>query len=396
MAKKIGCVIAYTKNHNNYGTSLQGYAMLKKIQQLGYDVEVINYIKRLTLKEKMAYVWNAFRVGDMSVISRRLISNGNKKDHPDYAKGLSLRTKAVNAYKDKKLTPLFKDYIGFDSLQKGSMDYDTIVVGSDQVWTPLSLPNKYYNLLFVDDSVPKVAYASSFGVSVIPDFQKKATGEYLDRFHVIGVREQRGKELVDALSHQTATVVADPTLLLSCEEWEEEINQHISETTQQNMERAEGAPYIFCYLISPNEEGRKQAKLLSEKTGLPIITIRHMEQYREIDETIGDEAPYSVDPNDFIRYISKARYVCTDSFHCTVFSTLFHKQFMTFYRSKSSEKNSKNSRIDSLFSVLGINKEHIYAGDMSKIDAPVDWQAVDRNLANLRADSIEFLNNALK
>lgn len=27
---KIGCVIAYTKGHNNYGTSLQGYAMLKK------------------------------------------------------------------------------------------------------------------------------------------------------------------------------------------------------------------------------------------------------------------------------------------------------------------------------------------------------------------------------
>lgn len=396
MAKKIGCVIAYTKNHNNYGTSLQAYSMLKKIQQLGYDVEVINYIKRLNLKEKFAYVWNAFRVGDMSVISRKLKLNKNKKDHPDYAKGLLLRTKAVNAYKEKKLIPLFKDYIGFDSLHKGSKTYDTIVVGSDQVWTPLSLPNKFYNLLFVDDATRKVAYASSFGVSVIPNFQKKATGEYLDRFYTIGVREQKGKELVESLSHQKATVVADPTLLLSRDEWEEELSQDISETTIQNMNRADGTPYIFCYLISPNEEGRKQAKLLSEKTGLPIITIRHMEQYREVDDKIGDEAPYAVDPNDFIRYISKAKYVCTDSFHCSVFSTLFHKQFMTFYRSNSSDKNSKNSRIDSLFSVLGINKEHIYAGDMSKIDAPVDWQIVDKNLAKLRADSIEFLHNALK
>ncbi len=28
--KEIGCVIAYSVGHNNYGTSLQGYAMLKK------------------------------------------------------------------------------------------------------------------------------------------------------------------------------------------------------------------------------------------------------------------------------------------------------------------------------------------------------------------------------
>ena len=32
---KIGCVIAYTKGHNNYGTSLQGYAMLKKNPAVG-------------------------------------------------------------------------------------------------------------------------------------------------------------------------------------------------------------------------------------------------------------------------------------------------------------------------------------------------------------------------
>jgi hypothetical protein len=38
---KIGCVIAYSKGHNNYGTSLQGYALVRKIQELGYDVEII-------------------------------------------------------------------------------------------------------------------------------------------------------------------------------------------------------------------------------------------------------------------------------------------------------------------------------------------------------------------
>ena len=41
--KRVGCVIAYTDKHNNYGTSLQGFATVKKIQDLGYDCEIIKY-----------------------------------------------------------------------------------------------------------------------------------------------------------------------------------------------------------------------------------------------------------------------------------------------------------------------------------------------------------------
>lgn len=201
--KKIGCVIAYRKNHNNYGTSLQAYAMLTKICQLGYDVEVINYIKRLGIVQKVKYVYNAWRCGELKYVLRDSVIEKNKRKHPGYAEGLKLRTNAVNAYKAKKLEPLFHNYIGYKELNKGSKNYDVVVVGSDQVWTPLSLPNKFFNLLFVDDSVRKVAYASSFGVGKIPDFQKKATGLFLDRFHMIGVRELKGKELVELLDRKS-------------------------------------------------------------------------------------------------------------------------------------------------------------------------------------------------
>lgn len=387
--------MAYAEGHNNYGTSLQGYALLKKMQQLGCEVEVINYEKRLSLIEKIAYISNAIRVGEVKVLKKRLSADKDKEKHSQYALGLSQRTEAVNAYKRKKLIPFFHKYVGYQTLHEGSKNYDVVVVGSDQVWTPLSLPNKFFNLLFVDDSVRKVAYASSFGVSEIPIFQQKATGEYLDRFYRIGVREQKGKEIVDSLSHKKAQIVADPTLLLSRAEWEEEISEEISETTQGNKQRVEGTPYIFCYLISPNEDARRQTKKLSERTGLPIITIRHMEQYREIDETIGDEAPYTVDPNDFVRYISRAAYVCTDSFHCSVFSILFHRQFMTFYRTSNQDKTNRNSRIDSLLDVMGVNRAHIYAGDINKIDEVVDWEKVERNLIQLRDESLKFLIDEL-
>lgn len=387
--KKIGHVIAYRTGHNNYGTSLQGYAMLRKIKDLGYGAEVIYYKKQLSLSQKLKFVWNAVRVGEAKQILQRLTAKNVMKKYPHYAAGIKERTAAVDGYKAKKLLPLFREYCGYEALHEGSKAYDVVVVGSDQVWTPMSLPNKYFNLLFVADNVRKVAYASSFGVSVIPKFQRKATGAYLDRFYKIGVREQKGKEIVDALSHQTAQVAADPTLLLSREEWEEEIN------CKPNYNIRTDEPYIFCYFLGTNQEARKAANELKTKTGYKIVTIRHMDEYVPEDEQFGDEAPYSVDPNDFVRLISKASYVCTDSFHCTVFSIVFHRQFMTFYRFAQGATTGRNSRIDSLFSVAGIDRSRIYSGNISLINDAVDWAAVDSNLEKLRAESIQFLDGAL-
>ena len=393
--KKIGCVIAYRKGQNNYGTSLQGYAMLKKIQQMGYSVDVINYEKLLGVKDKFLYVLNAIRCGEKA----KLFKNSQKEKFynsiPEYKKIVLERTAAVNAYKEKKLIPMFRTYRGFKNLSKGSLNYDAVVVGSDQVWTPLSLPNKFYNLLFVTDSVRKIAYASSFGVSDIPKFQKKATGEYLDRFYKIGVREERGKEIVEELSHQTAEVVADPTLLLTREEWEQEVGEIISESTLANINEAERAPYIFCYFLGRNSESWQAALRLQKRTGLRIIAVRHMDEYVDEFASFGDVAPAAMDPNDFVRYIAKAKYVCTDSFHCTVFSTIFHKQCMTFYRFAKNSMTGRNSRIDSLFNVLKISRDHIYDGDIDKIDSSIDWKCVDEKLSELRKRSVEFLRNSL-
>ena len=388
MAKKIGCVIAYKPNHNNYGTSLQGYAMLRKIKDMGYDVEVAYYKKQLSFMQKLTFVWNAYRVGELKQIIMRLNSGKAMKQHPRYAEGIKQRTKAVNGYKEKKLLPLFHEYCGYKALHEGSKNYDVVVVGSDQVWTPMSLPNKYFNLLFVADEVRKVAYASSFGVSMIPAFQRKATGAYLDRFYKIGVREQKGKDIVDTLSHQTAQVVADPTLLLSQQEWEEEIS------VTPNYKVYTGEPYIFCYFLGTNQEARKAANELKRRTGYKIVTIRHMDEYVPNDERFGDEAPYDVDPNDFVRLISKAAYVCTDSFHCSVFSIIFHRQFMTFYRFAQGAVTGRNSRIDNLFDLFKL-QDRLYRGDITKIDGKINYDYVDKSLNKLRQESIDFLKNAL-
>ena len=288
MTKKIGCVIAYKKNHTNYGTSLVGYALVKKLQQLGYDVEIINYVKRLSFSEMVAIAINQFRVQGAKMFLKRFESRPTCQAYVD---GIKTRTKSVEAYKQKKLIPLFHDYVGYKALTEGSLNYDAVVVGSDQVWLPHGLKTKFFNLLFVNDAVRKIAYASSFGVSEIHSFQKKDTDCYLNRFYRVSVREQKGKEIVDALSKNKATVVADPTLLLNADDWAKEAKNANVDTSK---------PYIFCYFLGTNPDARKAANELKAKTGLKIIALRHMDEFVDSDEQFGDEAPYAVDPNDFV------------------------------------------------------------------------------------------------
>lgn len=384
MNKKIGCVIAYRKNHTNYGTSLVGYALVKKLQQLGFDIEIVNYIKQYSLLDKIKIGWSQFRVNRWKMVKKYITP---KVKDINYIKGIKVRTEAVESYKQRKLLPLFHDYYGYDDLKKGSLNYEAIVVGSDQVWLPSGLKTGFFNLLFVNDKVRKVAYASSFGVSEIPKFQKIDTAKYLDRFDHIGVREQKGKEIVDILSHKKASVVADPTLLLNREEWSKEIINSSANTSE---------PYIFCYFLGNNSRARVAANELKRATGLKIITIRHMDEFVPTDECFGDEAPYNVNPEDFIKYIKDATYVLTDSFHCTAFSIQFHKKFMTFYRFTTGEKGGRNSRIDSLFHVLNVPTDHLFNDDIMKINTPIDWDDVDKHLESLRLSSIEFLKNALR
>ena len=381
--KKVGCVLAYC---NNYGTMLQSYATLRKIESLGYSCEMIRYVKQLSLIQKMQLFLRLLRVGEFSSQKRRLLSIINRKRYPNYSRNKMVKDKAFNHFSCAKLKTYFKEYRGYDALKTGSKNYDLVLVGSDQIWSLMSLYGGFYNLMFVDDSIPKVSYASSFGVTSIPLFQQKATKTYLDRFDKIGVREQSGKIIVDSLSVNKATVVADPSMLLTAQEWEKEISE---------AEISYHEPYIFCYFLGKNKRHREAVEKLKETTGCRIVAVCHNDEYVKCDENFGDYVPYDVGPLEFLKYIHEAQYVCTDSFHCSVFSILFHKKFMSFYRYQSDSNGSRNTRIDNLLSRFMLT-DRIYNGDVGVIHADIDYDAVDRKLKDYRDESQTFLENELK
>lgn len=379
--KKIGGVIVSDYNHTNYGSALQAYATKISIQKMGCDLFFIKYKKKRSIFELFKIIPFYLLSGGFDRIKRYFINSLIKVFIPSYEKNQKIRIFATNAFKEQEFSSYFREYKGYQELRAGSKEYDVIFVGSDQTWRPIGFYSNYWNLNFVDINIPKFSYAASFGVSKIPSFQTKGTKEYLERIDLISVREKKAKEIVESVSNKKAEVVADPTLLLDFEQWKMFANH--------SSKRIDG-PYIFCYFLGPRKDIREQVKLLAKQKKCKIVAIPHMEQYRTADRNFGDYMFYDFSPYDFVKILFNAAYVCTDSFHGTVFSIIAHKQFVTFYREFG---ESTNSRIDSLLSILGLS-EQVFKNDINIIDNIIDYVKVEENLSNYRLQSLSFLRKA--
>ena len=383
--KKLGCVIIMRPNHNNYGTSLQGFATIQFLKQHKIEFEVIRYLKKRSLIQIVSILPLYLLSGGAAELIRLFKNKLILKQQKGYFQNLRLRSQAVNQFKVKYLEPFCKYYNGYRDLVNGAENYGVIMVGSDQVWTPMSLYSKFYNLLFVKTSIPTFSYASSFGVSKIPFYQLKETKGYLEKLNLIGVREVQGKNIVESLTKKSAQVVLDPTMLLSQSEWSNLIPLNAKGFNQ---------PYIFCYILGNSKETRKAINTLKMKTGLKVVYLRHIDVYNADDEHMGDFSPYDVSPLDFVNLIRNATYVCTDSFHGTVFSIIFQKKFTVFYRHKQNSSQSTNSRIDNLVDMFNL-RDRFYNGDILSIENEIDYNSIIRQVDEERKKSIAFFMSGI-
>ena len=382
--KKAGLWVRY--DCDNFGSMLQILATQKAIEQMGWKYEIIRYDK----KTPLFYITNISRIFNPYFMKGKIenfLKNQKLKKYPELQKGNQKRRKCISRYRRKFIGPYSKVYKGYSNLVKGASDFDAVIVGSDQLWTPAGIKSKFYNLLFVPDQVNKISFATSFGVGNVPDFQKKMTTKYLNRIDHISVRETRGAEIVKELTGRDVTVALDPTLLYSGDEWRKIFPE----------KRLIEEPYVLAYFLGGNEKHRDAVEKLSKKTNLKVVTIPFMDMFVERDLLFGDKKLFSVGPIDFLNLIRGAEYICTDSFHGTVFSILNHKQFIIFNRTNNNDKQTRNSRIDSLFELLDL-KERRYNEKRALseiIDKKIDFDRCEEKLAALRKETFDFLDAAL-
>lgn len=374
-------------DNHNYGSMLQAYANELAVMSLGHECEFIRYEKKYSPVEMIKQVPRLFNGGRIASLKKSKANKELSEKYPDIQACRRERDKAFDAFCDSTFKRLSDCFVGYTALRVGSKRYDAVQVGSDQLWLPMGLGTNFYNLQFAAPGVRRVSYSTSFGVSSIPWYQRSRTADFLKRIDYLSVREQSGAAIIKDVAGLEAKVVVDPTLLLTAEQWSEAIPvKHVYDE-----------PYIFCYFLGSNPLCRSEARALREKTGLPIVVLRHLDEIIPSDEDFGDYAPYDIDPAGFVNLIRGAEYVLTDSFHGSVFSTIHHKRFVTFYRFALDNKQSRNSRIDNLFGHLGLEDRLVTtAGGVADVlNSDVDFGGMENKLASWRDDSWGFLRGAL-
>ena len=378
--KKIGLVSVHNPN---YGSMLQTYALHTFLTTHGIENEIILYSKKKDWKQ-FVRLFNLPLVGMKSrIVFRDLYC---KLFYPAIKKQLEERIVKFDGFK-RKYFHFSKNYVGWNELVTANNDYDTFIIGSDQVWNPINIGTDFFNLLFTNDDKFRISYASSFGVSSIPSTQIKKTVRFLDRIQCLSTREIAGVKIIKDLTGRDAQLVCDPTLLIDRGYWDE----------LKGEEKFIKEKYIFCYFLGNNPPHRDFANRFKEKTGYKLVALQLLDELVLSDIEFADIKPFNVSPSDFINLVANAEYVLTDSFHGTIFSLLYHKPFFTFSRFESSNKISTNSRIESLLKMVRIDGRYIKATESIDdcLNRNVDFETVDCLINNFQKKSLNYIKEAI-
>ncbi len=389
MNKVIGLAVVTYKD--NFGSALQTFATQYSIDKLGYKAECISTSgiqNIIDYRKKKYYINRVFKKEEFNYLLSFVISKFRKKvKNATYTENMRIRHEQYIAFNNQYL--FFSEVPNtFEQLTKLSKKYAGIVVGSDQLWRPSNIAGHYFTLEFVPAGVKKIAYSTSFGVAKLHRSIQKDAASFLNSFDWISVRENSGKAIVKEMIGRDIPVVCDPTMLLTINEW----NTYVS------PEPFVKGDYIVCYIMGDSQEQRDFVKRLRKATGYKVVGLLHGSTYVAGDDDWVDEAPYNVGPFEFINLLKHAKYVCTDSFHCSVFSILNNTPFFVFRRDSDNEETSANDRIYTLLSWAGLDNRLLCGNE--KIDEvlklPLDYKKVNERVAERRKESLEFLTNALK
>ena len=364
--KKRSATITWV-TYNNFGTFLQAYALQKYIVQQGWDNYILNDSPMIKVNTSWKYEFK-------KALMRIFLTSFRKYEQS--------RERAIYMFNEFKRKHLVIDGRTCN-LNKIEPEYNVFICGSDQIWNPFSLDNPnagFYYASFTKKK--KIAYAPSIGVYEVPQQYKAKLKELTNGFDFLSAREQQGVDILRELTGKEVTKVVDPTLLLDVNQWNELL--------------PEGSPceekYILAYFLTPNSIFIKTVSNYAKKHGLKLKLFFTDKTYYGYDCNL-----ITAGPIEFLHYVRNAECLFTDSFHGSIFATIFHMQFFTFRRFKETAK-SQNSRVENLLEMMGVGERLLGEDDCGKVNElpDIDFERVDSNLAPFIKKSKEYLEKALK
>ena len=356
----------------NYGSILQTYSTQKALEKLGYDSEVINYIKDEETNKKSVTTNSNIKQDGLKSKLKRL--GYIILQRPNVTK----MNKTFEKFREKYLRQTSREYHSSQELKEDLPKADVYCTGSDQVWSTIGTEeyDSTYFLDFVPEGKKCISYAASFGVDKLSKSLDENLSNLLKKYETIYVRENTAEDIIRKKGFDNVKQVVDPTLLLNQDEWSK-----ICEPT-----KLDGKDYILVYQLHHNKEMEDYVRNLRKHTNLPIYRV-HASIYYGLKPGKFIHLPT---PGQFVSYIKNAKYIITDSFHGTVFSLIFQKQFIDILPEKTA------TRIESILKLVGLEDRILRSNtDYSFLQKNINFDKAEKILAKERDNSIQDLKNAL-
>ena len=371
--KKVG-IITYHAAHN-YGSVFQAVATQKIVEQLGYQTQIINYRMK---KQREFYSLYRTKLGYKNFIKDIL-------QLPVHSK----RKKRANKFEEfiSSMMNLSKEFSEPEKMQKISEDYDVLISGSDQIWNKHSCEFEHNSWTFMKPYLlwgcksKKVSYASS--IAQMSDEEMERISPALNDFNYISMRERESAIRIEKMLSKSVENVLDPTLLLNKSEWIRLIG--INEQEEN---------YILYYSLDGINDMKKRIKyliLFAKKKGLKLKIVTPYCYFPCNDKCVEIHPEYG--PAEFLISLKNAKIVVTDSYHGTLFSINFGKDFYSLCK-----KGGAEFRKTDILERLELDDRIIY--DINQLNIkeffPINYKSVNENLELWRTRSINYLQYAIE
>lgn len=349
---------------NNYGGNLQRFALMQVLQNMGYDVTHL----------MVCFTWYDTRLPGhfplytlLNRMGRKLLKDKNVGIYPE-------RYNKKRFIKDNEsVLPFYERYVRHTKMITSYEDlckyknFDTYIVGSDQVWRKKMTVCYPFSSLFFDflchKNAKRLAYGVSFGTNEneLSEEEIRKLGELYSKFDAVSVREDTGLDLLESYGWTCpkGQLVLDPTFLLSKDKYLQIIKAGKTYPSRGNM---------FCYVLDANDE--------IEHTISSIANAKGLNPFRM---SINTDGMFSIE--QWLRSFIDSDYVVTDSFHGFVFSIIFNKPVKLI-----ENKFRGNERFESVKRMLSYNPNQ----------DDIDWDAINSKIRKWTDISISFLKTSLE
>ncbi len=359
----------------NYGSVLQGTALYKSIEELGYDCEIIG-----------ARSFHHHEKPDPSLKG----TDPKKYDHNLMGYNFTVYMDQLLKFADE-LDDIPSDASLSESQLAARDRYSAFVCGSDQVWKPYTFWFTAKQYLAFANSEITVSYAPSVGWKKIPKAAASNVPQWkqwLENVKYLSSRDLPSSSLLAQVTGREVETVVDPTLLLTPEKWLKILPKPRYAPEIQDVLKSK-KPYLVAYLLDWRSSDDEIVNAIAKKLKLKIVWLTGRSNTGNVQRNCAE-----TDPSGFVNLISGASFVIADGFHGSCFAINFSRPFI-FISRRASPGN--DSRIEDLYQRMGLKGRIVTSiNDLETTDLLIDFTATQQLLAQERAHSLGYLSRSLK